>query len=127
MRIAVRHEEFHPERTLICSSQRERPHVVSSGSLNRAQGALSPTYDSFLLSSVHGARLFAGSEQRERSFCNGAVRLTGVKGVSPPCEDFVDHVSVDIGQTSSDSVVKECELFMIESQQVQNGGIQIVD
>jgi hypothetical protein len=51
MRIAVRHEEFHPERTLICSSQRERPHVVSSGSSELDKGLSAPRK---ILTCFHG-------------------------------------------------------------------------
>jgi hypothetical protein len=35
---------------------------------------------------AYSPQLLAGSEQRERAFVKGAVRLTGVKGLSAACE-----------------------------------------
>ena len=42
-------------------------------------------------------------------------------------EYFGDHVSVDISQTTFDSVVVVRELLVIESQQMENRGMKIMN
>jgi hypothetical protein len=41
-------------------------------------------------------------------------------------QDFTDHFSVHIGQPTVDAVVTECELFMIDAEQMQDRGMQVV-
>ena len=42
-------------------------------------------------------------------------------------QDFVDHVAVNVGQSSLGAVVVEAEPRVIEPQQVQDRGVEVVD
>jgi hypothetical protein len=41
--------------------------------------------------------------------------------------DSVDDMTMHVGQTSVNSVLPVCQLFVIKAQQVQDGGIEVVD
>src|SRR6056297_2228569 len=63
----------------------------------------------------------------------GGVRLsiTVSSAQGPPegsssADDRVDDAAVDIGQAEIAASISEGQLFMIESQQMQHGGVQIV-
>ena len=41
-------------------------------------------------------------------------------------EDLVDYVAVDVGEASLDSIVQDCEFFVVDAQLVQDGRVQVV-
>ena len=41
--------------------------------------------------------------------------------------DFLDHVTVDVGQATIDPIVSHEELRVIDAQQIQDGGVDVVD
>ena len=43
------------------------------------------------------------------------------------CEDPLDHVSVNVGQTPLDAVVVEAQPLVIETENPQDRGVEIVD
>ena len=56
----------------------------------------------------------------ENADCHAWDRLPGVSG-----DDRLDHMTVDVGQTAIEAVVIVGKLFMIESEQMQHGGIEV--
>ena len=40
-------------------------------------------------------------------------------------EDFLDHTTVDVGQTTLDSVVVIRQRFVIDAEQLENGGVEV--
>jgi len=42
-------------------------------------------------------------------------------------EDFFDHSAVHVGEATFDSIVIEAQAFVIEAQNVENGGVEIVN
>jgi len=42
-------------------------------------------------------------------------------------QDILDHVPMHIGQPAVDAVVADGELGVVDSQEVQDGGVDIVD
>ncbi len=45
----------------------------------------------------------------------------------PLREDFFDHVSLDIGQSTLNSVVLEGQTLVVESQQMQDGRVEVIE
>src|SRR5438093_1223098 len=47
-----------------------------------------------------------------------------------PCslcgEEFVDNVTVDVGQPAVNAVMAEGEFFMVDAELMENGGVQVV-
>ena len=41
-------------------------------------------------------------------------------------QDILDHMAVDVGQTTLNAIVIEAETTMIESQQVQDRRVEII-
>jgi hypothetical protein len=39
----------------------------------------------------------------------------------------VNDFSVDVGEAAVDAVVVEGELFVVDAEEVQNGGVEVVD
>src|SRR6266496_2587659 len=48
-------------------------------------------------------------------------------GALPSRDHFLDHLAVNVGQTEIAAVVAVGELFVIETEQVENGGVEIVN
>ena len=41
-------------------------------------------------------------------------------------EDFIDHMTVDVGEAALDAVVVEGEAFVVNAEEVESGGVEVV-
>ncbi len=57
---------------------------------------------------------------------NLAGALLGGPGNGPLGQQGVDHVTVNVGQPAVDAVVAHGQAFVVQSQQVQDGGVDVV-
>lgn len=52
--------------------------------------------------------------------------VAGPIGVLNQCKDFIDDMSVNVCQAAVDTVLVVDQSFMVDAQQVQHGGVEVV-
>ena len=62
-----------------------------------------------------------------RSPTDFAILLSGHDGSWPSADDLVDDVSSDVGQSEVATGIAVGELLVVETQEVEDGGVEVVD
>ena len=45
----------------------------------------------------------------------------------PLSQDFADDIAMDIGKAALEAVMKEGEAFMVEAEEVEHGGVEVME